>query len=337
VTEDLAEDRALGPVARGMQDPEIRPARPDELEDCARIWHAALNDYLMRLNQPEWPFDPTGITALYHHTRGTDPDRFLVAVRSDPSDADPEAERIVAFVSAVVRDTQWFLSMLFVLPEEQASGVGRLLLERVLPPPGSGMTLATATDSAQPISNALYSRYGMVPRMPLLNLAGEVRRPEALPGLPDGVSATAFEDLVAGAADGTGHRELAAIVNGLDRATLGVEHPQDHAWLRTAGRRGFVYRAGDGHVLGYGYGSELGRVGPIAVHEPDLMAPILGHLLGTFQPRGAFAIWTPGVAGACVQLLLAAGLRLEPFPILMCWDQAVTDYSRYLPISPGLL
>ena len=37
------------------------------------------------------------------------------------------------------------------------------------------------------------------------------------------------------------------------------------------------------------------------------------------------------------QLLLAAGLRLEPFPILMCWDEAVTDYSRYLPISPGLL
>ena len=73
-------------------------------------------------------------------------------------------------MSACVRESHWFLSMLFVLPEEQASGIGRLLLERVLPAPGSGMTLATATDSAQPISNALYSRFGMVPRMPLLNL-----------------------------------------------------------------------------------------------------------------------------------------------------------------------
>jgi len=47
---------------------------------------------------------------------------------------------------------------------------------------------------------------------------------------------------VAGTADGTGHHALAAIVNELDRATLGVEHPQDHAWLRMSGRRGFVYR-----------------------------------------------------------------------------------------------
>lgn len=330
-------DIADAPVARGMQEPEIRPVRPDELEDCARVWHAALNDYLVRLNQPEWPFDPNGITALYRHTQSTDPDRFLVAVRSDPSEADPARERIVAFVSACVRETQWFLSMLFVLPDEQASGIGRLLLERVLPSPDSGMTLATATDSAQPISNALYCRYGMVPRMPLLNLSGELRRPETLPNLPNGVIATAFEDMVASATDGTGHRELASIVNALDRATLGIEHPQDHAWLRTSGRRGFVYRSADGAVAGYGYGSELGRVGPIAVTDPALMAPILGHLLRTFQPRGAFAVWTPGAAGACVQLLLSAGLRLEPFPILMCWDEPVTDYTRYLPISPGLL
>ena len=66
----------------------------------------------------------------------------------------------MAFVSARVRDSHWFLSMLFVLPDEQATGVGRLLLERVLPSADSGMTLATATDSAQPISNALYSRTG---------------------------------------------------------------------------------------------------------------------------------------------------------------------------------
>ena len=333
MTEELIE----GPIARGMQVPEIRPVRPEELEDCARVWHTSLNDYLMRLNQPEWPFDPTSITGLYRHTQSTDPDRFLVAVRSEPTEADPAAERVVAFVSACVRDSHWFLSMLFVLPEEQASGIGRLLLERVLPPPGSGMTLATATDSAQPISNALYSRYGMIPRMPLLNLSGTLRRPETLAALPAGVTATRFEDLVAGAADGTGHRDLAELVNSLDRATLGVEHPQDHAWLRMSGRRGFAYRGANGAVLGYGYGSELGRIGPIAVREPDLMAPILGHLLATFQPRGAFAVWTPGLAGASVRLLLDAGLRLEPFPILMCWDEPITDYARYLPISPGLL
>ncbi len=65
------------------------------------------------------------------------------------------------------------------------------------------------------------------------------------------------------------------------------------------------------------------------------MAPVLGHLLRAVQPRGAFAIWTPGAAGDAVRMLLDAGLRLEPFPILMCWDAPLTDWTRYLPISPG--
>lgn len=328
------------PVLRGMQTPDVRPARSGDLEACARIWYFSIKDYLGRLNQRDWPFEPKGITALFRHLQATDPDRFLVAVRSDPSAAPgdaPDGERIVAFVSACVRGSQWFLSMLFVLPEEQAIGVGRQLLERVLPVAGSDLALATATDSAQPVSNALYSRYGIVPRMPLLELIGELRRPEALTELPDGVTVTSFEDILTGAPDGAGHRELAAIVNALDHATLGFEHPQDHAWLRISERRGFVYRSAAGDVLGYGYASEIGRVGPVAVVDRALMAPVLGHLLRAVRPRGAFAVWAPGATGDAVRMLLEAGLRLEPFPILLCWDTPMTDYARYLPISPGLL
>ena len=55
--------------------------------------------------------------------------------------------------------------MLFVSPHVQAAGVGRALLAQVMPEPATGMSMATATDSAQPISNALYSRYGIVPRI----------------------------------------------------------------------------------------------------------------------------------------------------------------------------
>ena len=68
--------------------------------------------------------------------------------------------------------------MLFVLPEHQGSGVGRELLARVLPADPE-IARATATDSAQPISNALYATYGIVPRMPLLDLSGLPERPEA--------------------------------------------------------------------------------------------------------------------------------------------------------------
>ena len=75
----------------------------------------------------------------------------------------------------------------------------------------------------------------------------------------------------------------------------------------------------------------------MAVRDEALLSPILGHLMGAVQPRGAFAIWLPGSADRAVVPVLRAGLRLEPFPVLLCWDRPFADFSRYLPISPGLL
>ena len=322
-------------VRRGTQEPDLRPTRPDELRACAAIWRASINDYIDRLNRPLIPDDLTSIMALYEHLQATDPERFVVATRPD-ADA-PGGERIIGFASAVVRGRSWFLAMLFVLPEEQGLGLGRTLLEAVLPPAEAGLHLGTAIDSAQPITSALYSLYGMLPRLPILNLIGELRHPEALTELPPGVTATPFESIAAGPPDGPGHRELSAAVAAIDREILGYEHPQDHRHLRRSGRRGFLYRDAGGAVLGYGYGSEVGRVGPVAVLRADLLGPVLGHLLRAVRPRGAYAAWVPGSATDAVTTLLAAGLRIEPFPVLLCWDRPLVDFSRYLPISTGLL
>jgi GNAT superfamily N-acetyltransferase len=321
-------------VLLGTQEADIRPVRPDELPACAAIWRRSINDYTDRLGRAEIPDDLTAVLTLYRHLQETDPERFVVAGRLDGDGV----ERVVGFAAAVVRAGQWFLSMLFIEPEEQGVGLGRTLLERVLPPDGSGLLRATCTDSAQPISNGLYSRYGMVPRLPLLDLVGTVRHPEALADLPVGVVATAFETIVDRSADG--HRTLAAAVDQLDREIAGFDHPLDHRWIRTGGRRGYLYRDGtadDAPVLGYGYGSDIGRIGPIAVREEVLMGPVLAHLLRSFEPRGAYAVWVPGAATGAVTTLLAAGLRIEGFPLLLCWDRMSTDFARYLPISPGLL
>ena len=35
---------------------------------------------------------------------------------------------------------------------------------------------------------------------------------------------------------------------------------------------------GGGRAVGYAYASEAGRVGPVAVLDPDLLAPAIGHL-----------------------------------------------------------
>lgn len=313
-----------------------RPVTPDELEACAHVWRRAIDDYIGRIGQPALPEDVGPLVRLYTHLQATDPARFVAAVRDIPEGEG--AEEIVGFGSAVVRESLWYLSMLFVLPGLQGAGVGRALLERIGPREGDGVTSrGTATDSAQPISNALYASLGIVPRIPLLNLVGTPSSTDAFGELPSGVRAVPFEELAAGPPGGEGHRRLAEAVGDLDREVLGVAHPIDHRFLRQEGRHGWLYIGPDGFVLGYGYAGEVGRVGPVAVRDPELMAPVLGHLLRAIQPRGAHALWLPGSAERAVVPALAAGLRLESFPILLCWDQPFADWSRYLPISPGLL
>ncbi len=321
----------------------FRPADAAELPDCAGIWRTAINDYIGRLGQPAIPTETNPVTRLFVHLQATDPERFIVATEArgsvDRRGSAPDGERIVAFGSAIVRERLWYLSMLFVLPEFQGAGLGREVLARLLPDDGE-VHRATATDSAQPISNALYAAHGIVPRMPLLSLTGLPQRPEAFGPLPSGVVPLPFDELAAGpdgSADGLGHRMLVEAIDTIDRELLGVAHPMEHRFLRSESRHGWLYRGPDGTPLGYGYAGEAGRVGPVAVRDEALLAPVLGHLTAAVQPRGAFAIWIGGAADRAIMSALAAGFRLDPFPVLLCWDRPFADFSRYLPISPGLL
>jgi hypothetical protein len=167
--------------------------------------------------------------------------------------------------------------------------------------------------------------------MPLLSLVGRPSGPDAFGALPAGIVAVPFEDLAA-----ERHGNLASAVDSLDREVVGFAHPEDHRFLRQEGRRGFLFRHGS-RAVGYGYGSEAGRVGPIAVRDPGLLPAALGHVLAAIEPRGASALWAPGLADRAVVPLLRAGFRLDQFPVLLCWTRPFADFSRYVPISPGLL
>jgi len=296
----------------------LRRAVPHDLPACEAVYRAGLNSYLGPLGFPEIPAESPALRRLHEHTMTTDPQHFWLAARGD---------EVLAFGSATVRPPVWFLSMLFVDPGVQARGLGRALLQRLLPESPDVPILATATDSAQPISNGLYASLGMVPRLPLLNLVGRPRADHGLPPLPPGIGAEPMGAQAAGTA------EIAA----LDRSVIGFEHPQEGAFLDRDGRRGFAFRDAQGTLQGYGYASEAGRVGPLAVTDPALLAPALGYLLTAVQPRGASSVWLPGSATEAVIAALRAGLRIESFPVLLCWNRPFADFSRYLPTSPGLL
>jgi GNAT superfamily N-acetyltransferase len=287
-----------------------------DLPDCERVWREGLDGYLGRLGFPDVALENPGLRRLHAHTLATDSNRFWVATEGDG--------RVVGFGSAVERGPVWFLSMLFVSPDVQVRGLGRALLDRLLPAPGGPSILATATDSAQPISNGLYASLGIAPRVPVFNLVGRPDREAGQPPLPSGIQATLIGD--AG-------EELDA----LDATVLGFAHPEDNAFVQADSRTGFAYRTGDGQLAGYGYASEAGRVGPIAVRDADLLASVLAHVLATVVPRGASSVWLPGTAGVALAATIGAGLRIEGFPVLLCWSQPFVDLGRYIPISPGLL
>jgi GNAT superfamily N-acetyltransferase len=329
-----------------------RPPRPTELADCAIVWYSAVDDYMARLNKPlPSPYlDP--LLVLLEHLRATDPERFLVAVRPAEPGSGRSRDRIVGFGIAAQREHVWFLSQLYVLPDEQRHGIGRAILTQILPtvsavtasdPIGEREqtprpatdspqaldrrrgVLAMCADSAQPASNGLYARFGIVPRLPVFNLVG-APNPSALSRLPAGIHAEAF--------DGT---FPSAAIDSIDRAVLGYAHAADHAHLRATGRTGFVYRSDDGEPVGYGYSSEVGRFGPVALLDETLTAPVLGHLMAAIRPRGATSAWVPGANDRAMVALLRAGLRIEGFPALLCWTRPFAQFERYLPASPALL
>ena len=317
-----------------------RPPRPSELGDCALVWYSAVDGYMARLNRPlPSPYlDP--LVTLLAHLLATDPERFLVAVRPPPSGGGRGP--IIGFGIAAQREHVWFLSQLYVLPHEQGHGTGRSLLTQILPSvpsdgpfpsvgnPTGGATrvpgiLAMCTDSAQPVSNGLYARYGIVPRVPVFNLVG-TPSPSALARLPAGVEAIPF-----------GKSDPTAAVASIDRAVLGYAHEADHAYLRATGRTGFVYRSDDGEPVGYGYSSEVGRFGPVALLDETLTAPVIGHLMNAIRPRGATTAWVPGANDRAMVALLRAGLRIEGFPALLCWTRPFARFESYVPASLALL
>jgi hypothetical protein len=338
----------------GAGDLAYRPGGEADLDACTGIWKLAVDDYQSRLSMPSMPEDLAPLRRLLVHAQATDPDRFWVATRSEEDDDGVVADRIIGFSAATVREGLWFLAMLFVRPGLQAAGVGQALMDRAqagadVDPGGPGVpspdhpfdsgihTWGMCTDAAQPISNALYARRGMVPRIPVWRLIGDVRRWSALPALPASLEAVPFERaVVAGGAEG--HRRLAELVNGLDRELIGAAHPEEHAYLRHEGRTGFLVRdRGDGSVLGYVYGSGGGRLGPVAAHDPALHPALLGVAVRETPMLGTVAMWTPGAADLATRALLEAGLRIDGFPGLICWSRRDHPFERYVPVSLALV
>ena len=251
-----------------------------------------------------WPASPSErFLAFRASVLRHDPDGFWVAEAGG---------RLVAFGIAVQREHVWYLAALHVRPAWQSRGVGAEIVRRALVAARGDSLLTVGADARNPVSQALYGRFGMFPETPLLEMSGPAApggRGMLLPGAPP-------------------PDELAAI----DRAVLGMARPQDHEfWQGVSTLHAFSVVRG-GRTVGYAYVEAAGAIGPVAVRDAADLAPAVEAAVSEAAYRGATTgrIRIPGVAPPAVRALRARGWRYGDGVTLVLTSAEWGSWDRYV-------
>ena len=260
-----------------------RMAVEDDFVPTWSVFTEAADDLALKHSWPAAvrpPSPPARFLGFRRSAIAHDPGGFWVA----------EADgRLVGFGIAVAREHVWYLAALHVRPAFQSHGVGTEIVRRCLEVAPRHALLTVGADARNPVSNALYGRFGMFAEQALLEMSGPVwsePTPGAVslrPGLPN-----------------------AEALDALDRATLAAARPEDHAfWSTTPNLHAFAV-VREGADVGYAYVQADGAIGPIAVARPDDLPAAMDHAVAAAASFGATAarVRIPGVARTTVSSLL---------------------------------
>ena len=176
---------------------------------------------------------PARCCACTATSRRTDPDRFVVATEVVGATGE---ERIVGVrVGARPRTALVPLDAVRLAATSRRPASAARSWTGCMPEPGAGMAMATATDSAQPISNALYCQLRDRAADPAPQPGRPAERPDAFePAAVRRSRRSRSRSIAGGPPGGAGHRELAETVDALDRELLG-RRPSDRPPLPARG------------------------------------------------------------------------------------------------------
>jgi len=267
----------------------VRAASERDLAAMYAVYY--LNEVGADENRP--PLAPQNVPAVLRHVFET----------GTMSVAEQDG-RVLAFAGAITRGPVTFLTDLFVHPQTQSGGLGKILLQQVL---AQGPSLIRCTmSSTDPRAQALYTREGMQPLFPHFNLQwrGPVHtEPEPL--------ATDLE-VVEGEAGDPAFVQWDAQVGGRAR-------PVDHAfWLEQQHAVPLWFRR-QGVTLGYGYVRQVAAtlltprtwvVGPVGVSAPAYATECVLAAIRWAEPRAErLRIDVPG-PHPCLAPLLERGFQI---------------------------
>lgn len=295
----------------------IRPARAADLEQAQALVIRSINDLTER----------HGFGAMAS-VRPIDFQRF--SLRDDPdglwvAEADGE---MLGFAFSWVNGDFWFLAELFVSPEQQGRKIGSELLMRTLDHArrGNVRNKALITFTFNTVSQALYIRHGLIPRLPIyfFSAAREALRARA----GEKLRFTPIEHTRA-------HRDELASFDG---SALGFSRDKHHGFLLSEpGTSGVLLYAGD-ECVGYVYVNARGHIGPVAVARPEVMDAAFRTALDLAADMDApqVSAFLPGVNAPALRFAVSHGMRMG-FPMVLVSDREFGDWTRYLPRNPGFM
>jgi hypothetical protein len=259
------------------------------------------------------------------------PDFQLFCHKDDPAGlwtAEDDGQ-IVGSAFSWVCDDLWFLAELFIAPARQGQGIGNELLRRALEhaeKAGAGHK-ALITFTFNRVSQGLYIRHGLFPRLPITMFGGD--RDVVMARLPaDRLGCTRIENTAA-------HRDCLA---GVDASALGVSRAKHHTYLMgDAAMTGFLLHAGD-DCVGYAYVNQNGHIGPFAVTRSDVAEAAFVTALHLAAETGApqVSAFIPGSSEGPLRIAAAHRMRIS-FPMVLMSSHDFGDWSRYLPRNPGFM
>jgi len=212
------------------------------------------------------------------------------------------------------------LTEFFVLPAEQAKGVGRALLERAFPPGRGEVRSIIATTDVRALTR--YYAAGVAARFPLLTVSRSPR-PRAGDALP-------LEPIRIDSASA----RLLAEVSVMERSILDYSRGEDGlSWLLES-REGYVYRR-DGESVGFAFVGRDGA-GPMGALDPEDQPALLRHVEGRAAALGAdrLTLEVPGVNSVAMRYLMAEGFRLDPWVNLLMSSRPFGQFDRFIAFSP---
>jgi len=295
-----------------------RPAQADDLAAADALVVSSINDLTVR--HGFGPMATAGASSFPLFSLRDDPAGLWVA---------EEDGAIVGFAWSWVCGDVWFLAQLFVDPVRQGRGIGLELLERTLEHArrsgAAHKVLITFTFNR--VSQGLYIRHGLFPRMPIYFFKGERERvSQALPEAP----------LQAVAIDGSA-ATLARLAE-IDRQAIGVSRAKHHRYLfDDSVTSGFMLWAGS-ECVGYAYLGSGGHVGPLAVVPSHSVRDAFATAL-KFAAEGSaetVSAFLPGNCDGALSLAIGQGMRIT-FPMLLMASPGYGDWRQYLPRNPGFM